>query len=149
MEMEERYITNKMDTVHDIAAQEREAEDVVEKSRSNFLLVGRQRIVVAGLSWTLRWTLILCCLCVCFVSGGIDARLSSTESSLDTDTNALEAEEQQELITSKSSDDFFAGTTGDLNIKLAKEEEKIIKAQSAVDKQQKIVMAGNGELFLK
>ena len=41
-------------------------------------LVGRQRGVVAGLSWTVRWRLVLCCLCMLFVSGGGDVRLSSS-----------------------------------------------------------------------
>ena len=49
----------------------------VEKQKFHSL-VGRQRGVVAGLSWTLRWTLVLCCLCLCFVSGDADARLGSS-----------------------------------------------------------------------
>lgn len=49
----------------------------VEKEKFHSL-VGRQRSVVAGLSWTLRWTLVLCCLCLCFVSGEADARLGSS-----------------------------------------------------------------------
>ena len=49
----------------------------VEKEKFHSL-EGRQRGVMAGLSWTLRWTLVLCCLCLCFVSGEADARLSSS-----------------------------------------------------------------------
>ena len=44
----------------------------------SFIGSARQRSLTACLSWTLGWTLVLLCLCMCFVSGGVGTRMSSS-----------------------------------------------------------------------